>query len=148
MTARADFRFFHRLRVRWAEVDPQWIVFNANYLMYFDVTMTEYMREIGYPYPDGLKQAFGTDMWVVGTTMNFRGSARFDDHLDIGARVARLGNTSVQFAMAIFREEELLHDGTLTYVNGGHNTKVPTPLDPVFIATIEGFETTKPTRKH
>ena len=30
---RSDFRFFHRLRVRWAEVDMQKIVFNAHYLM-------------------------------------------------------------------------------------------------------------------
>ncbi len=30
---RDAFRFFHRLRVRWAEVDMQKIVFNAHYLM-------------------------------------------------------------------------------------------------------------------
>ena len=34
---RDDFRLRHELRVRWAEVDPQGIVFNPNYLMYFDV---------------------------------------------------------------------------------------------------------------
>ena len=33
---RQDFRFSHRLRVRWVEVDMQKIVFNAHYLMYFD----------------------------------------------------------------------------------------------------------------
>ncbi len=32
-TQRADFRSFHRLQVRWAEVDMQKIVFNAHYLM-------------------------------------------------------------------------------------------------------------------
>ena len=37
--ARADFRFAHRMRVRWAEVDKQGIVFNGHYLMYFDVAM-------------------------------------------------------------------------------------------------------------
>jgi len=144
---RADFRFFHRLRVRWAEVDPQWIVFNANYLMYLDVAMTEYMREIGYPYPDGLKDAFGTDMWVVNSTLNYRASAKFDDVLDIGARVSRLGTTSLAFAMGIFRGEDLLIEGAVTYVNGGHDTKLPTPLAPAFIAKIDSFETTKPDRK-
>ena len=38
---RDDFRFFHPLRVRWAEVDMQKIVFNAHYLMYVDTAMSE-----------------------------------------------------------------------------------------------------------
>lgn len=39
--AREDFSFFHPLRVRWAEVDMQGIVFNGHYLTYFDVAFTE-----------------------------------------------------------------------------------------------------------
>lgn len=46
---RSDFRFFHRLRVRWAEVDMQKIVFNAHYLMYFDTAITEYWRALALP---------------------------------------------------------------------------------------------------
>ena len=44
---RADFRFAHRMRVRYAEVDPQRIVFNTRYLEYFDVGITEYFRTVG-----------------------------------------------------------------------------------------------------
>ena len=47
--ARQDFSFFHTLRVRWAEVDMQAIVFNGHYLTYFDVAFTEYWREAGLP---------------------------------------------------------------------------------------------------
>ena len=39
--AKQDFSFFHTLRVRWSEVDMQAIVFNGNYLNYFDVAFTE-----------------------------------------------------------------------------------------------------------
>ena len=42
--SRQDFTFFHPLRVRWSEVDPQGIVFNPNYLAYADIALTEYMR--------------------------------------------------------------------------------------------------------
>ena len=52
--AKQDFNFFHRLRVRWAEVDRQDIVFNGHYLTYFDLAMTEYLRAMGFPYPAGL----------------------------------------------------------------------------------------------
>ena len=38
---KSDYRFFHRLRVRWAEVDMQKIVFNAHYLMYFDTAIAD-----------------------------------------------------------------------------------------------------------
>ena len=52
--ARKDFSFVHTLRVRWSEVDMQGIVFNGNYLNYFDVAFTEYWRAIGLPYPEGI----------------------------------------------------------------------------------------------
>ena len=43
---RSDFRNFHRLQVRWVEVDMQKIVFNAHYLMYFDTAMSDYWRRL------------------------------------------------------------------------------------------------------
>ena len=59
--ARSDFRFTHSLRVRWSEVDRQGIVFNGNYLNYFDVAMGEYWRALGFPYPAGLAPFHGVD---------------------------------------------------------------------------------------
>ena len=44
--ARDDFTFFHALRVRWAEVDRQDVVFNGHYFLYFDVAIGEYWRAI------------------------------------------------------------------------------------------------------
>ena len=44
--AREEFRFAHPLRVRWAEADMQGVVFNAHYLLYFDVAVTEYWRTL------------------------------------------------------------------------------------------------------
>ena len=42
----SQFSFFHALRVRWAEVDPQSIVFNGHYLTYADVAITDFMLEV------------------------------------------------------------------------------------------------------
>ena len=52
--SRNDFSFFHSLRVRWSEVDPQGIVFNGSYLTYADVATTEYYRHLGVSYPADL----------------------------------------------------------------------------------------------
>ncbi len=147
MTSREQFTFFHPLRVRWAELDPQGIVFNANYLMYFDIAMTEYMRGIGLLYQDYLK-TFGTDIFAVNAGINFRASAVYDDEIDVGARVAQIGRTSVTFAMAVFRKDELLVDGSMIYVNADHATKKTAPLPQPFLDRILAFERTAPERKN
>ncbi len=49
--SRGEFRFFDRLRVRWAEVDMQKIVFNGHYLMYFDTAVAGYWRAMAMGLP-------------------------------------------------------------------------------------------------
>ena len=49
---RNDFRFLEPLRVRWAEVDMQKIVFNGHYLMYIDTAVAGYWRALALPYHD------------------------------------------------------------------------------------------------
>jgi hypothetical protein len=56
---RSDFRCFHRLRVRWAEVDMQKIVFNAHYLMYIDTAMSDYWRALALPYEASMETLGG-----------------------------------------------------------------------------------------
>ncbi|HYC04013.1 MAG TPA: thioesterase family protein [Azospirillaceae bacterium] len=142
-----EFALLHPLRVRWAEVDPQGIVFNPNYFTYFDLGMTEYMRAIGLPYPDGLAP-HGTDIFAVNATANFRASARFDEEIRIGARAARLGTTSLRFRMAVFRGAELLVDGEMVYVNAARDgDRRPTPLPDPLVERILAFEKVAPERK-
>ena len=105
-----DFAFLHPVRVRWSEVDAQGIVFNANYLVYFDVAINEYQRAIDFTYPAGFAE-HGTDMFAVKSTVNFRSSARYDDELRIGVRIAHFGRTSWRALFAIFRAGTLLVDG-------------------------------------
>jgi acyl-CoA thioester hydrolase len=124
---RRDFRFLHTLRVRWAEVDKQDIVFNGHYLTYFDVAITEYWRCIGVPYPS-LIERWGTDLFVVKAGIEYRAPARYDDILDIGVRVARIGRSSLHFAVGIFRGDQHLIGGELIYVNAVPATRVPSPV--------------------
>jgi YbgC/YbaW family acyl-CoA thioester hydrolase len=115
LNTREDFRFFHRLRVRWAEVDMQKIVFNAHYLMYFDTAMGDYWRALALPYEAAMQQ-LGGDLYVKKAAVEFHASARYDDQLDIGLKCTRIGNSSIQFSGAIFRGDELLITGELIYV--------------------------------
>jgi acyl-CoA thioester hydrolase len=141
--ARNDFRFFHRLRVRWVEVDRQGIVFNGHYLMYFDVSVTEYYRAIGLPYPDGLEQ-HGTDLFVKKAEIEYHAPARYDDELDIGVRVPRLGRSSFEFLVEVYRGADLLVGGRLVYVNADPGTRKSSPV-PAFLRTaIRSYERIAP----
>jgi len=85
--------FRHRLRVRFNECDGQGVVFYANYLVYFDIAMTELWREA---FGDGYAGmiANGTDAMVAEANIRYRAPARFDDELDLVAAVTRIGTTS------------------------------------------------------
>jgi acyl-CoA thioester hydrolase len=106
--------FVHRLRVRYGECDPQGIVFNANYLLYFDVAFTELWRAAVGPWQDMV--ARGVDAVVADANLSFRAPARYDDELDLRARIARLGKTSITTEIDVVRDEQLLVAGRLRHV--------------------------------
>jgi acyl-CoA thioester hydrolase len=119
--------FEHPLRVRYGECDPQGIVFNANYLLYFDVVFTELWREALGPW-QALKDS-GVDLVVANANIDFRASARFDDELTLIARIARLGTTSIASEFDVVRGDELLVSGRLVHVcvssSGWRKTELP-----------------------
>ena len=127
---RADFVCAPRLRVRWAEVDMQKIVFNAHYLTYIDTAIAEYWREIGLPYPHGYVERYGSDIFLRKATVEYLGPARYDDELTVCCRVAKLGRSSMTFHFEIYRAAELLISAELVYVNADASMKaVPLPDD-------------------
>jgi acyl-CoA thioester hydrolase len=142
--AREHFTFRHTLRVRWAEVDKQDIVFNGNYFIYFDVAITEYWRAIGIDYPDGIVKAFGTDLYTAKAAAEYHSSAGFDDILDIHGRTARLGRSSLQFLLEVWRGDTHLVSGELIYVNADPATKKSVPLPELLRRKIIAYERVQP----
>lgn len=136
---RSEFRFFDRLRVRWAEIDAQKIVFNAHYLMYFDTAVAGYWRALALPYAQSM-ESLGGDLYVRKATVEYHGSARYDDRLDVGMRCARIGNSSIQFLGGVFRGDDLLVDGELIYVFADPHSQTSRPVPASLRAVLEGFE--------
>lgn len=101
---KSDFRFSHKLRVRFAETDAQKIVFNGNYLTYYDVAWTEYFRALGLDYKTLI--AGGVDTVLARTTMEFKSPAEFDEWLEVGVRVSAIGNTSLTFDFEIYAQND------------------------------------------
>ena len=136
---RSDFRLLDRLRVRWAEIDAQHIVFNAHYLMYADTAVAAYWRAMAMPYAQTMA-ALGGDLYVRKATVEYLGSARYDDVLDVGIRCQRIGNSSITLAAAVFRQNELLVSAELVYVFADVASQTSRPVPAALRATVEAFE--------
>ncbi len=145
-----DFRHKMDLRVRWAEVDMQNVVFNGHYLTYCDVCLTEYWRAIGTPFPQAFS-ALGADPYARKATVEYHAPALYDDDLELCGRVARLGGSSLDFSISIYRKGETdaaLVDAQLVYVNVALATRRPTPWPPQVRAAIHQFEVLPPIDQH
>jgi acyl-CoA thioester hydrolase len=121
--------FRHQLRVRYNECDPQGVVFNANYLTYFDLIMTELWRELG-----GYQAMVdaGVDMVVAEARILYRSALRFDDEFEAQAEIARLGETSMTTEILLARDGEPVAEGELRHVfidsGAGSTAPIPEPI--------------------
>ena len=139
----SEFRYFEHLRVRWAEIDAQKIVFNAHYLMYLDTAMGGYWRALALPYEQTMRY-LGGDLYVRKATLEYHGSARYDDRLDIGLRCERVGNSSILFRAGVFRGDEALVGGELVYVFADPAAQTARPVPQELREVLTGFEAGRP----
>jgi acyl-CoA thioester hydrolase len=129
---RDQFKFFYDLRVRYAEVDSQGIVFNAHYLTYFDTSITEYIRNINYDY-QGLVSKSGLDFHLVKSTVEYLKPIGYDEIIEIGVTAHKIGKSSLTWVLAIFKKGEsgCLAQGEIIWVcsRAGANKSHPLPED-------------------
>jgi YbgC/YbaW family acyl-CoA thioester hydrolase len=140
---RAAFRHLERLRVRWVEVDLQQIVFNGHYLMYFDTAVAGYWRAMALPYHDTMAALAG-DLYVRKATVEYEGSARYDEQLEVGIRCTRIGKSSMLLQAAVFRGETRLVHGDLVYVFADPASQSAKPVPQALRDVLMGFEAGEP----
>jgi acyl-CoA thioester hydrolase len=118
--------FSHQVRVRFAECDPQGVVFNAHYLAYFDIAITELWRAAFGSYQTMIDR--GVDVVVAEARLSFARPARFDDLLTLAVAVTKLGNTSIRTRHVVSREGEELVRGDMCHVLVDLPALTKTPL--------------------
>lgn len=146
---RADFAVHVPKHVHYHEVDMQNIVFNANYLVFADIAVTEYFRVLSRRAGNDGSQAmdfFGDDhdCTVRHAEIDFRKGARADDRLDMGVRCMRLGGSSFTVQTAMFRGEDLLALVHIRYVHVNKASWRPVPLTEHFRRLVVAVEPTAP----
>jgi len=116
----------HTLRVRYGESDLQGIAFNAHYLNYFDVGMTELWRAAYGSYQAMLER--GVDIVLAEARLWFHRPARFDDELTMSVVVTRVGNTSILTRHRARCGEDVVAEGELRHVLVDLQTLAKTPI--------------------
>ena len=140
-----DFPFRFPFRVRYAETDAQKMVFFGNYLTYYDTAISEYFRALGYDYANQVRDT-GTDFHVVRACVDYHSPLRYDDEIEVGVRVARLGRASLSFALAIFVKgrDEPASTGEIVWVNADQSTGKSAPAPEALRKLIDAQGQTAP----
>jgi acyl-CoA thioester hydrolase len=128
-------------RVPYADTDMMGIVYYANYLALFERGRNELMRECGYTYKQCEEEGFGLP--VIHAEVDYRGSAKYDDLLEITAFVSAVKGVRVEISCEIRRkgEENILVRGFTRHAFVDLKTFRPCALTEKFNKALsEGIE--------
>lgn len=102
--SRADYRHFQPITTRWHDNDIYGHVNNVTYYGFFDTAVNTYLIEQGgLDIHDGEVVGF-----VVSSSCDYFAPVAFPERIEVGLRVGKLGNSSVQYELAVFRQGEEL----------------------------------------
>lgn len=96
--------FEHRLRARYQETDAMGVVYHANYLNWFEISRTEWVRSLGVPYT--LFEKMGLMLPVVDAQLKYISPARYDDDILIKNRLTAFSPVKMSFEYEIYHEAE------------------------------------------
>ena len=94
------------VRVRYAETDRMGVVYYANYLVWFEVGRTEWLRDTGWTYRE--MELEGVALPVIEAHCEYRQPARYDDQIEIRTRAALLTPVRIRFDYDVIRDDETL----------------------------------------
>jgi acyl-CoA thioester hydrolase len=102
------------VRVRYAETDQMGVVYHTNYLVWFEVGRTEYIREKGLSYR--FMEEKGVYLPVLESHCRIVASARFEDSLEVRTWISEMKTRKMVFSYEVRREGELLANGMTVHI--------------------------------
>ena len=91
-----DKHFTHRFRVRYAEVDPQAVVFNSRYLEYADILVSEFFRDRrAHGLPEGI------EFHIRRAEVDYIRPIRSEELVEGRLAVERIGTSSMAMRIAL-----------------------------------------------
>ncbi|MDH1235290.1 acyl-CoA thioesterase [Stutzerimonas stutzeri] len=134
---RRDYKHFQPITTRWHDNDIYGHVNNVVYYGFFDTAVNNYLiQQGGLDIQDG-----GIVGFVVSSACDYFASIAYPDLIEVGLRVAKLGNSSVQYELAIFRggEQEACAAGRFVHVFVERASNRPTAIPGRLRAALEAL---------
>ena len=105
-----------QVRVRYAETDQMGVVYHANYVVWMEVGRVEAMRSAGLNYAEMERE--GIRVAVLGVEVQYKAAARYDDLVDITARVVQVQSRMMRIEYDIHRasDQQLLAKGATKHL--------------------------------
>jgi acyl-CoA thioester hydrolase len=128
------------VRVRYAETDQMGVVYYANYLVWFEVARTDWLRRAGWTYRE-MEEA-GFSLPVIESHCDYHQPARYDDELDIEAAGAQLSGVRLRFDYRVVRAVDgaLLAAGHTVHASldpAGRPRRLPAQAQAIFAAPAD-----------
>ena len=123
---RDEYRHFQPITTRWHDNDAYGHVNNVTYYSFFDTAVNTYLIEQGgLDIHDGEVVGF-----VVSSACDYFASIAFPECIEVGLRVGKLGNSSVQYELAVFKagEQEARAAGRFVHVFVDRASNQPVPI--------------------
>jgi acyl-CoA thioester hydrolase len=104
------------IRVRYQETDQMGVVYHANYLVWFEIGRTDFIRQLGVTYAE--LETKGLLLPVVEANCKYRRPAKYDDDIVIRTRISELKGARLTFGYEAVRKEDqlLLAEGFTMHV--------------------------------
>jgi acyl-CoA thioester hydrolase len=124
--SKSDFIYYFPITTRWMDNDMFGHVNNVNYYSYFDTIINQFLIEQADFVPQQSEQIG----FIVKSSCSYISSLSYPQKLVGALRVARIGKSSVDYEVGIFKENEDLASavGTLTHVFVDRDSHQPTPI--------------------
>ncbi len=133
-------RFYHQVRVRFADTDLQGHVFFGNYYTYLDEAFIAYMRELGFSWET--LDEMGLEVYYVDSGCKFKGRSFFEDSLRVHTAISKIGARSLTAEMTVVRVKngENVATGFITGVVVDTSTKTSTAVPEEFRAAVARYQ--------
>ena len=128
--------FLWPVRVYYEDTDHGGVVFYANYLKFMERARTEWLRALGFE-QDQMIAEEGLIFAVRSVELTYHRPARFNDLLEVSARVTKYGRASIDFEQQVRRGDELLCEGTVRLATLDAETFRPKPANRQLIERLD-----------
>lgn len=125
-------------RVIYADTDKMGVVYNGNYLSYFEIGRNELMRHLGLKYTDVEKQ--GMILPLIDAYVKYISPAQYDDLLDINARLNETLSAKIQFIYNIKCNGRLIAEGYTNHVFANAETMKPIRPPKEYVKLLENHK--------